>query len=165
MRIKTRFFYNIGIILFAGIFSVAILFLIKHPNLLQASALNIDEIHTIKMNKRDIAYKNNNNLMDIFFDDTISQNPIKIMLSYDPSLYLDFSSASGQCEFIVVSSNNESTLLDINCNTFLPEESILIIPFSWENNDILIEEAYYLLGQSKENLSIGNLSLSDSHSN
>lgn len=165
MRIKTRFFYNIGIILFAGIFSLAILFLIKHPNLLQASVLNIDEINTIKTNKRDIAYKNNNNLMDIFFDDTISQNPIKIILSYDPWLYLDFTSASGQCQFTVISSNKDNTLLDINCTTFLPEESILMIPFSWENNDILIEEAYYILEQSKKNLSIGNLSLSTSHSN
>jgi hypothetical protein len=68
MRITKRFFRNINIFLLAGIFSLAILFLIKHPDLLQASVLNSSEISLIQKNKWEIAYKQNNNTLDIFYD-------------------------------------------------------------------------------------------------
>jgi len=83
-----------GIFLFAGIFSLAIIFLVKHPDLLQASVLNATEISLIKNNQRDIAYKQNENLLDIFFSNSVSKFPITIVLNHSNEVLFDMQNIS-----------------------------------------------------------------------
>lgn len=164
MRIIPRFFRNINIFVVALIFSLAIVFLVKHPNILQASVLNVSEVTLIQQNKWDIAYKQTDWLLDIFFSSHI-QTPITIVLAHDPSIYVDWSLFSGQCAFNILDSNEETTTITIDCPSFLSHESILMIPFSGKQQDILLEEGFYGEINNKKNLSIGNLSLSKGHSN
>lgn len=149
----------------AGIFSLAILFLVKHPNLLQASVLNAGEISLIQKNKRDIAYKQSTWLLDIFFASSTKQKPITLILAHNPLMSLDWSSFSGQCDFTLLDANQETTSIILDCPAFDSEQSVLLIPFVGKPQDILIEEGYYIDGDIKQYLSIGNLSLPTEHSN
>ncbi len=164
MRIIQRFFRNINIFVIALIFSLAIIFVVKHPNILQASVLNISEVTLIQQNKWDIAYKQTDWLLDIFFSSHV-KTPITIVLAHDSSIYIDWSSFSGQCAFNILDNNKETTTITIDCPSFLTHESILMIPFSGKQQDILLEEAFYEENNNRKNLSIGNLSLSKEHSN
>lgn len=148
----------------AGLFSLAILFLVKHPNLLQASVLNAGELSLIQKNKWDIAYKQSEWLLDIFFASSIKQIPITLILAHDTSINLDGSTFSGQCGFTILDANQETTSIILDCPEFDTEQSVLLIPFVGKTQDILLEEGYYLDGDVKQNLSIGNLSSSIEHS-
>jgi len=152
-----------GIFLFAGIFSLAIIFLVKHPDLLQASVLNATEISLIKNNQRDIAYKQNENLLDIFFSNSVSKFPITIVLNHSNEVLFDMQNISWQCPFTIFDSNQETTVISIDCLTFDYNQSILLIPFNWKTQDVLVEEAYYI-NWNKKNLSIGNISIQTEHS-
>lgn len=164
MRIIERFFRNIGIFFVAIVFAFAILFLVKHPNLLQASVLNAGEISLIQKNKRDIAYKQSEGLLDIFFSESLHFSPVTLVLAHSPAVSFDWSTFSGQCDFTLLDANQETTTLTITCDTFDAQESILLIPFVGKTEDILLEEWYYTDDQTKHSLSIGNLTSSTNHS-
>ena len=165
MRIIKRFFRNINIFLLAGIFSLAIIFLIKSPNLFQASVLNAGEIAFIKKNLRDIAFKQNDALLDIFFNTTISNNPVTLVFAHDKSIVLPIETLSGQCPFTVIDANQEETTITLNCTNFDSTQSVLLLPFSGNTQDILLEEAYSLVNGEKRTFSIGNLSVATQHNN
>lgn len=152
-----------GIFLFAGMFSLAIIFLVKHPDLLQASVLNATEISLIKNNQRDIAYKQSENLLDIFFSNSVSKFPITIVLNHSNEISFDMQNISWQCPFTIFDSNQETTVISIDCSTFDYNQSILLVPFDWKAQDVLVEEAYYI-DWGKKNLSIGNISIQTEHS-
>lgn len=148
----------------AGLFSLAIIFLIKNPNFLQASVLNAGELSLIQKNKRDIAYKQSEWLLDIFFAPSIQKMPITLILAHNTSIHLDGSTFSGQCEFTILDANQETTSIILDCPEFDSEQSVLLIPFVGKIQDILLEEGYYIDDTIKQNLSIGNLSLPTEHS-
>lgn len=150
--------------MFAGIFSLAIIFLVKHPDLLQASVLNATELSLIKANKRDIAYKQDEKILDLFFSSSISKFPVTIVLSHSPEISFDMHNISWQCPFTIFDSRQEITIISVDCPSFDYNESILILPFDGESKDVLIEEAYYTTNWKKENFSIGNISSQTEHS-
>jgi len=149
----------------AGIFSLAILFLIKHPDLLQASVLNSSEISLIQKNKWEIAYKQNNNTLDIFYDWSYWKKPITLILAHNDWFFLDISNISWQCNFTVIDTKIDSTKITLECFDIDKNESAIIIPFQWLPQDVLIEEAYYTSEKNKNNLSIWNISSITEHRN
>lgn len=165
MKISKKIVRNINIFLLAGVFSLALIFMIKHPNLLQASILNSSEISLIQKNKRDIAYKQNNNFIDVFCNWLYYDNSITLLLAHSESIFLDISNISWQCPFTIVDSNKNATKIILECWNIDKNQSIIIIPFEWLSKDILIEEAYYVKENKKNNLSIWNISLITEHSN
>jgi len=153
-----------SIFLLAWVFTLAIIFLIKHPDLLQASVLNAWELSLIKENKRDIAYKQSEWIIDIFFSSLIADRKINLIFAHNPLIYLDIPNFSGQCEHKIIQSNQDNTNIEIYCTKLADDQSVLIIPFVWKSQDILIEEWYYFDNNVKKNLSIWNISESTEHS-
>lgn len=163
MKIIKTLFRNAGIILAAGLFSLAILFLVKNPNLFQASVLNAGEINLIQKNNRDIAYKQSTWLLDIFFSESIKNKEVNIILAHNPSVKIDWALFSWQCWFDIIANDQWSINIKLNCPDMLTDQSALIIPFDGNTQDVLMEEWYYLDWDQKVSLSIWNLSDSIQH--
>ncbi len=150
----------------AIVFSVGVFFLVKHPNFLQASVLNLYEIDMIKKNNRDIAYQQNQNSLDVFFNkQQVTVHPINIILARHPDLLVNPQQITSQCPFEVISNTQDFMEISIDCTDFTEQNSILTIPFSGDASYILVEEWYYTKNTTKQNLSIGNLSSLSVHGN
>ena len=165
MEILKRLSRNAGILVAAGLFSLAILFFVKNPNFFQASVLNAGEVNLIKANKRDIAYKQSTWLLDIFFSESIKDKWVTIVLTHNPLVNIDWWLFSWQCWFNIINSDLENITISLNCSNILTDQSALIIPFSGQIQDVLMEEWYYTDGGQKVGLSIWNLSEFAEHSN
>lgn len=152
---------NTKIFFIAIVCSFALLYVIKNPSLFQASVLNLWEIETIKKNQRDLAYKTTGNVLDIFVDESLKNlSELTLSIAYDPLLNVAESWWTAQSAYEIISSIPGS--LNVKLNQFSPidtKQSLLIIPFSWTNMNILVQEAHAVLtdGTSKD-LAIGNLS-------
>jgi hypothetical protein len=81
--IKKNFF----IMIFAGIFALALFYVSKNSDIFQASVLSIQEKEFIQKNNRDVAYKNSNNLLDIFVSSGIQDfAKIKFYIIFEPKI-------------------------------------------------------------------------------
>lgn len=156
---------NIKIFLWAIVFSLALVYIIKNPSLFEASVLNLTEIETIKKNQRDLAYKTTENVVDIFVDDTFSSlSDLVVTLSFSPTVSLWLSGLSGQGAYEILSSSLESTTIKLSqLDSFDPHQSILIVPFSWNMYDVLVQEATTTVSGTVRDLSIWSLSPQTTH--
>lgn len=62
----SRIIHNIKLLVIALVLSFCLAYIIKHPDFFVSSILNIQEIKEIEEKQRDIAYKTDNQLLDIF---------------------------------------------------------------------------------------------------
>jgi hypothetical protein len=75
-----------------------------------SSILNLQEIQEIQTKQRDIAYKTDNKLLDIFLPFTGSQNgELDLTIAYDPDLSIDISKTVSQISYTIT--KQESGLL------------------------------------------------------
>jgi len=142
---------------------ISLVFLVKNPNLFEASVLNIWEISFIDENNWDIAYKTTWDVLDIFVSNSLlstkNLDKLNISIAYDPSISLSDKNIEYQTDYKIISSGDNSIDIEIWLSSWVDyKKSILIIPFSWNNSRILIQDAYGLLSDwTKQDLSVWNL--------
>ncbi|MFA5748417.1 MAG: hypothetical protein WC872_04910 [Candidatus Absconditabacterales bacterium] len=161
--IKKNFF----IMIFAGIFALALFYVSKNSDIFQASVLSIQEKEFIQKNNRDVAYKNSNNLLDIFVSSGIQDfAKIKFYIIFEPKIInIDTNNLSGQGKFQVSDHIANSLTITISDIQGLDNnQSVLMLPFSGENKNIILAESKLYLSNGKEkSLSIGNLQKNQTH--
>jgi len=157
------------IIILALVFAFALFYVIKNPWFFQASVLSLSEINTIKENKWDMAYKNENWLLDIFVSSELKNlNKIDLSIIFDSKkVIIDLNALTWQWFFQVKKS--EQGLLDLSVSDLQnlnKSASLIIIPFSWDNTDIILGESiiYFNDWQNKQ-AAIGNLTQTVNHQN
>ncbi len=130
---------------------------------MQASVLNASEISLIKDKQRDIAYKQNVDNLDIFYN--WKEKNLTIVLFYDDSIVLKTEEIEGQCLFMIINLDQNSSNIEMTCENINQNESAIIIPFEWLAKNILLEEAFFVSNGDKNQLSVWNLTELSQHSN
>lgn len=156
------------IIIGAALVAFGIFFISKNPEFFTASVLSLQEKAFIVEKWRDIAYKTTSWYVDIF----VSENEeiaksIHFTISYDKdTITIDPQNISGQATRTVDIPDDNSIIIQSLANESIDKnESIIMLPFTWESEDILLSEAVAIDNDGKEkNLSIGSLNEINSHS-
>ena len=132
-----------------------------------SSVLNLQEIQEIQTKQRDIAYKTENKLLDIFLPLTGSQNgKLDLTIAYDPDLSLAVSKATSQTAYTITKQESGLLMLDFPEISWInPHESLIYMSFSWSTDHILIQEAVLTNQWTSRWLAIGKLSASTIHGN
>lgn len=166
---KSRLFLNFKILIWAFILALAIFYVSQNPSLFQASVLSLQEIQIIQNEWRDIAYKNQPNLLDIFLSSWVaSPSELEFSLAFDPSTQIQTQNLSWQGEISIKSIWSWFAEFHItNLQNIDYTQSVLLVSFQWENlsnNYLIIEKATAKLPDwtSKE-LSVWNLGEKTSH--
>ena len=159
---------NTLIVLGAAIFASAIFYISKNPEIFTASVLSLQEQSFIVDKWRDVAYKNNSWLIDIFLSSTgTTPTGIDITISYDKeSITIDPQNLSGQGNQSL-SNPDENTIIihTILSQTVDKSQSITILPFSGDMRNILLSEAVATLPDgTTKSLAIGTLNEITNHS-
>ncbi|MEI6426667.1 MAG: hypothetical protein WCO66_04975 [Candidatus Absconditabacteria bacterium] len=152
--------HNIKLLVIAVVLSLSCVYLIKHPGFFVSSVLNLQEIQEIETKQWDIAYKTDNQLLDVFLPLSGSQkSPVTISVAYNPSsIIVDMTKASSQAPYTIKTQQSGSFSLEfIDISHIDPHQSLFYVPFSGTSQQILIEDA--------SGLSIGKLSSTLVHGN
>lgn len=168
--LKSRLFLNFKILVGALFIALAIFYVSKNPAIFQASVLSLQEIQVIQDNWRDIAYKNQPNLLDIFISSWVqSTSSLNFSLVFNPSIQIQTQTLSWQWQISITNIGSgfaDFHITDIQNIDY--SQSILLVSFSWstQTNDYLIIESAeaITLDWDKKNLSIWNLGETKSHS-
>lgn len=154
---------NLIIFFLSIIFAFTLFFLSKDSTIFQASILWIQDIQKIQENQRDVAYKESDWILDIFVSDIFLQqnySSIDITILYDyQNLIINTQDIQSPKDY--TTSYNQSWLVSFSfydLQDINSQESLLIIPFSWSMNNILISNAAASKWSEEYSLSIGNLS-------
>lgn len=169
MSRKSRLFLNLKILIWAFIIALAVFYVSNNPSLFQASVLSLQEIQIIQNKWRDIAYKNQPNLLDIFLSSwVVSPSELDFSLSFDPETQIQIQNLSWQGEISIKNIWIGFAEFHItNLKNIDYTQSVLLVSFQWENssnNYLIIEKATAKLPDwtSKE-LSVWNLGEKSSH--
>ncbi len=169
--LKSRLFLNFKILVWALFISLAIFYISRNPSFFQASVLSLQEIQIIQDKWRDIAYKNQPNLLDIFLSSgVVSPSSLDFSLVFDPDTQIQTQNLSWQWQISI--SNIWSGFADFhisNLQNIDYTHSILLVSFTWanqSNNYLIIEQAIALFPDwNNKNLSIWNIWEKTSHKN
>ena len=167
---KSRLLLNFKIFVWALFIALAIFYVSKNPALFQASVLSLQEIQIIQDNWRDIAYKNQPNLLDVFISSWVeTPSSLDFSLVFSPSIQIQTQNLSWQWQISITniwSGFADFHITDINNIDY--SQSILLVSFTWsiQTNDYLIIESAQVTTSNwgRENLSIWNLGEKISHS-
>ena len=145
----TRLRTNILIFLISLITAFAFFYMNNNYHWFQASVLGLADRETIENNKRDVGYKNENNMLDVFVASSLKDQIQQLTLSiiYDAEeLELKLDKIESQAPYEITNDTEGSLILVIKDATNInPEESLCILPFKWDNPNILISEWSLLL--------------------
>lgn len=141
--IKNIFISVIGVFL-----ALALFFLTKNPDLMMGSIMTLQEKIQIKDNGRDMAYKTDKNILDIFVADQGNKTIKKVTLYvlYDTeNITIDFTKFTHQWQSLLNNNDGELIIELVPNGMFDYTQSILELPFSWEIDKILVSEASFTL--------------------
>lgn len=157
----TRIMHNLKLLLIAVVLSLSCVYIIKHPELFVSSILNLQEIQEVETKQWDIAYKTDNQILDIFLPLTWThQGQIDLTIAYDDSkISMDFSKAVSQKPYTLTNQQSWSfTLHFVEVSSIDPHQSLFYVPFSWDSQAPLIEDAKSIVDNKQAWLSIWKLS-------
>ncbi len=131
------------------------------------SVLSLQEQELIAQKGRDLAYKTQSGVVDIFLaPDKQTPVTLDITLSFGDQIILNTKNLSWQGLFDIQSQEANSITFKLSQITDVEKnQSLFLVPFSGKYTDILVSESQgtYPDGSSKS-LSIGNLNVNSSHS-
>lgn len=160
--LKSRLLLNLKILVWALFIAFTIFYIVRNPSLFQASVLSLQEIQIIQDQWRDIAYKNQTGLLDIFLSSGVqSPTSLDFSLVFDPDTEIQTQNLSWQWQISIT--NIWSWFADFhvtNLQNIDYTQSVLLISFTGKNanNYLIISEAKSLLSNwEKKDLSIWNL--------
>ncbi len=146
---------HLTIILFAFIFALWIYFFVNNSNML-ASVLSINDYNTIKENQRDIAYKNTENVFEIFVSDSINNiETLEISLLSNTEILEE--NISWQWN---ITRNNDKDTLTTTWLTNI-DYNYSIIEIAKDTNDIILVDIALL--NSNIQMKVWNLSEENIH--
>lgn len=160
---------NSMLLLGAAIVASWIFYVVNNPDLFTASVLSLQEKQFIVEKWRDIAYKTNSWAVDIFMSEKL-ETPVSIdfTVSFDKdTIMVDTSNLSGQGTRTVSSPNSNDIIIQSTLGQNIDKsQSIIILPFTGDNTDILLSEAVAKPSNGgTKDLSIGSLNEIATHSN
>lgn len=83
---KTKIKTNIIIIVLAFFAAVGLLYFTENSDFFSASIISLQDAETMRKNNRDIWYKNQSDMLDVFVSDNLKDiNNLTISIIYDPS--------------------------------------------------------------------------------
>ncbi len=155
-------------LLWTAILASWIFYVVNNPDTFTASVLSLQEKQFIIEKGRDIAYKTNSWAVDIFMSETLeTPTSIDFTVSFnEDKITIHPEQLTGQGTFEIVNQNNdEITIRSSTLETIDKSQSVLILTFTGEIQDILLSEAVATYANSKQkSLSIGTLNEITSHS-
>lgn len=159
---------NISIIIGAACLAVGLFYIVKNPEFFAASVLSLQEKTFIVDKWRDIAYKSNSWYVDIFMSEKL-ETPANIdfTISFDKdSIFINAQNISGQGTRTTNFPDENSIIIHSIPNQNIDKsQSIVMLPFTGNNENILLSEAVAQLSDGTEkSLSIGSLNEVNSHS-
>jgi len=158
-RIKT----NLLIFLIAIPIAILLFFVVQNPEFLSGSVISLQEQQAMKDNNRDLWYKNEWNVLDVFLDERVSDlDYLTLSIIYDPdSISFDLEKFDSQTEYKILSNEEWSLLIQFSNfagNSFDHKNSLFMLNFDWKEPNILVSEATaYLFSWTNKLLSIGSL--------
>lgn len=158
---------NIAIIIGAAFVAFGVFFVSQNPGFFTASILSLQEKNFIIEKWRDIAYKTNSWYVDIFMSEKLeTPESIDFTISFDKdTVSLDSLNLSGQGTRIASSPDNGSILIhSIPSKIIDKSQSLIMLPFTGNIEDILLSEAVATTANTNQDLSIWSLNEIISHS-
>ncbi len=148
MKMK-RLRTNTIILLVAMLFSVALFYFVENPNLFSASILSLKDAQIMIENHRDLAYKNEHNVLDVYISDTIkdiNENSVSIIYN-ELDVQIDLDKIKAQTDYEILSQTTGMLILKFkNFNwSFDYGQSLFELPFSGKEPSILLSESSVLL--------------------
>lgn len=155
MKVFTK---NIFILITGIFFAVALFFLTKNPNLMMWSIMTLQEKLQIEDNWRDLAYKTDKNILDVFLADQWKKTIKKLTLYVlydDDNIIIDYTKFIHQGKSLLNNNGGELIIELTPEENFDYSQSILELPFSGETDKILVSEANFtLVNYNQETLAI-----------
>ncbi len=158
---------NIKIILGAACVAIGIFYISHNPQMFSASILSLQQQSFIQQKWRDIAYKTNSWYIDIFLS---QQQEIPTQVTFtlifdDTTVSVDTQNITGQADRTTQRIDDQTLrITTIPSATIDNIQSLIMIPFTGGQKDILVSEA---IASSKDNkhqrLSIGSLNEITNH--
>jgi len=152
---------NAKILIIALIITVWLVIINRNPDLFGASVLLMQDRQTIIDNKRDIWYKNSNNLLDVFISESLKDFEIVLFsVTYDSENILpDLNNIESQLKYEIDKQWPDWFSIKLVSSTWLDYgQSLFTIPFSGSNPYILISDGTAILNNWWETpLAIWNL--------
>lgn len=159
---------NSMIVVWAAILALWIFYVVKNPNIFAASILSLQEKSFIIEKWRDIAYKSNSGTIDIFMSEKMEMPTyIDFTVIFDKdTIQIIPQQLSGQGIFTIIHQNeNEIIMRTSQLENIDKTQSVVLLPFTGENKNILLSEAVATLTNgTQKNLSIGTLNEISTHS-
>lgn len=147
----------------AAVLASGIFYVVNNPDVFTASILSLQEQEFIEEQWRDIAYKTNSGYLDIFLaENKETPQQIDFTVSFDKdTVTIDPENLSGQGTRTYITPDEESvTIHSIPWDAVIKSESLIMLPFTGDIEDILLSEAT----TEGKSLSIGSLNEVTSHS-
>jgi len=158
-RIKT----DLLIFLIAIPVAVLLFLVVQNPEFLSGSVISLQEQQTMKDNNRDLWYKNDKNVLDVFLDERVNDlDYLTLSIIYDPdSVSFDLENFDSQTEYKILSNEEWNLLIQFSNfagNSFDHKNSLFMLNFDGKEPNILVSEATaYLFSGTNKLLSIGSL--------
>ncbi len=151
----------------AAILASGIFYVVNHPEMFTASILSLQEQNFIVEKWRDIAYKTENNYVDIFLSKDIEPlERIEFTIRFDgEEIIIDPENIQWQGTRARWEVDENTLSIQYTPDTNIQKsESIILLPFTWQIQDILLSEAVGNMANGKpKNLSIGSLNQNEIH--
>ena len=143
---KKRIITNIVIFIIAIPVAIWLYFLTKDSKFLSASVISLQEQETMKQNNRDLGYKNNWNVLDIYLDEKVDNlDYLTLSILYDPDdVSFDVDDIDTQTDYKVLSNEDGNLLVQFNNfsnKNFDYKSSLLMLKFTGEESNILVSQA------------------------
>lgn len=133
---------NLAILFAAAVCALVVFYIVKNPNLFQASILSLEEKAFMNEKKRDSAYKVTSGYFEIFVAEKYkySMQSFQGIIYIDPeNVELDIQNLTGQGTFQITQTAKDSLLVSIsNLGDIDTSREIIGIPFSGEQTYILL---------------------------
>ncbi|PID34712.1 MAG: hypothetical protein CR971_01810 [candidate division SR1 bacterium] len=163
---KFKILNNIFLIILSIFLSFGLVYLFKNTELLQASILSLEDYTTIKKNNWDMAYKTQNNHLEIFCSDTLDLqvDTITTHIIHNDDIIIDWGKAEYQNSMhINTQTPGETKIIINNIKTINCKESIIDVPFDGEYRNLIVNTIISTNKKKTKNLKIGNLNTTTTH--
>ena len=141
-RIKT----NLIIFLIAIPVAIWLFFFSENMKLFSASVISLKEQEAMKENNRELGYKNDWNILDIYLDDKIDNlDYLTLSIVYDPeNISFNVDDIDTQTDYKILSNESGNLLIQFNNfsnKNFDYKNSLFMLKFIWDDPSILVSQA------------------------
>ncbi len=143
---KKRLKTNIIIFLIAISLAILLFFLSENTKIFSASVISLQEQEAMKENNRDLWYKNEWNILDVYLDEKVDNlDYLTLSIVYDPdNVSFDVDDIDTQTDYKILSNEEGNLLIQFNNfsnKNFDYKNSLFTLKFTWDNPSILISQA------------------------